>query len=75
MKIVFKNLSPGNYAVAMFHDENGNTEFDKNFFGFPLEGFGFSNDAKIFFGPPTFKDAAVEVGNVRKTIKIEINYW
>ncbi len=75
MKTVFKNLSPGNYAVAMFHDENGNNEFDKNFFGFPLEGFGFSNDAKIFFGPPTFKDAAVEIGNVRKTIKIEINYW
>ena len=58
-----------------FHDENGNNEFDKNFFGFPLEGFGFSNDANVFFGPPDFKEAAIEVAGVKKTIKIEVNYW
>ena len=75
MKTTFKNLEPGTYAVAMFHDENGNNEFDKNFFGFPLEGFGFSNDANVFFGPPDFKEAAIEVAGVKKTIKIEVNYW
>ena len=75
MKAAFKNLSPGTYAVAVFHDENGNNEFDKNFFSFPLEGFGFSNNARVFFGPPAFEEAAIEIEDIRKTIKIEMNYW
>ena len=56
---VFKGLNPGHYALAVFHDENANGEFDQNFIGFPLEDFGFSNDAGAFLGPPDFFDAAV----------------
>jgi uncharacterized protein (DUF2141 family) len=56
---VFKGLKPGRYAVAVFHDDNGNGEFDQVFFGLPVEDFGFSNGAVAFFGPPGFDDAAV----------------
>lgn len=59
--VVVKGLPPGTYAVAVFHDENGNGEFDQGFLGFPLEDYGFSNDATVFFGPPSFSEAAFEL--------------
>lgn len=58
---VFKGLTPGLYAVAVFHDENGNGAFDQGIFGIPLEDYGFSNDATVFFGPPAFEEAAVSL--------------
>lgn len=70
----FPNLSEGSYAVALYHDENGNQEMDKNFIGIPKEGLGVSNDAKGSFGPPSFKDAAIQVGGSDLNIKISIGY-
>ena len=57
--IVFMGLPPGNYAVAAFHDENDSGEFDTNFLGIPVEGYGFSNGAEAFLGPPSFAEALV----------------
>ena len=34
---VFKDLTPGSYAVAVFHDENANGAFDRGFIGLLLE--------------------------------------
>ncbi len=36
----FKNLSTGQYAIAVAHDANGNGKLDQNFIGLPTEGFG-----------------------------------
>ncbi len=58
---VFKGLEPGRYALAVYHDENANGEFDQILFGLPVEDFGFSNGARAFFGPPGYADAAVLV--------------
>lgn len=57
----FDDLESGEYAVMLYHDENGNGELDKNLLGLPLEGFGFSNAAKASFGPPKFGDMKVVV--------------
>jgi uncharacterized protein (DUF2141 family) len=51
--IVIDSLSPGKYAFKYFHDENGNRKIDANLIGIPKEGFGFSNNAKGTFGPPS----------------------
>ena len=68
----FKNLSPGRYAVAVYHDENGNDEFDQGLFGIPLEGYAFSNNAAVFLGPPDFAEAAIDVKNtVQHTITMD----
>ena len=40
-RVVFRGLAEGQYAVALFHDQNGNGEFDTGLFGPPVEGFGF----------------------------------
>ena len=53
----FDHLPRGAYAVACFHDENGNGKLDNNFFGIPTEGTGASNNATGFMGPPKFRDA------------------
>ncbi len=56
IKIVFKDLPKGKYTFAGYHDENDNNQFDKSF-GFPKEGYFFSNNAKVSFGPPNYEDA------------------
>ena len=65
---VFDDVSQGRYAIALYHDEDDNGEFTKNFLGLPLEGFGFSNDAPVGLGPPGFDTAAINVtGTVART--------
>ncbi len=71
---MFSGLEPGTYALAIYHDENGNREFDRGFLGIPLEGYGFSNDAGVFFGPPDFADAAVTVPGKGARITIRMIY-
>lgn len=57
----FKGLKKGIYAVSIFQDENENGKLDANFFGIPSEPYGFSNNAKGMFGPPSFKDCQFEI--------------
>jgi len=70
--VTFSNLPQGEYAVAVFHDENTNGKLDKNFLGIPKEAYGFSNDAHGVFGPPPFKDAKVTLKE-NSTLEIVIN--
>ncbi|MFY0650666.1 MAG: DUF2141 domain-containing protein [Cyclobacteriaceae bacterium] len=72
IKVVFENVQPGTLAVSVVHDENGNNELDKGVFGIPTEDYGFSNDAKGSFGPPSFEQCQFEL-NSDKTIEININ--
>lgn len=71
---LFRGLAPGRYAVAVFHDENANGEFDQGFFGIPLEGYAFSNGATAFLSAPGFDEAAVTVGEGVTEITIEMTY-
>ena len=75
VRIVLGDLEPGTYAVAAYHDENANQKFDKGLFGFPLEGYAFSNDATVFLGPPAFAAAAVPVSADGARITITMTYW
>jgi len=70
--IVINSLKPGFYAVAVFHDENRNDEFDQGIFGIPLENYGFSNNARGFFSAPSFDAAKFEVRGQKTEIKIEL---
>lgn len=50
------DLPAGEYAISVIHDENDNGSLD-TFLGIPREAFGFSNNPRIFFGPPSFDRA------------------
>ncbi|WP_440614519.1 DUF2141 domain-containing protein [Candidatus Pelagibacter sp. HIMB1748] len=63
-------LPDGTYAIGIFVDKNYNNKMDRNLFGVPKEQFGFSNNAKGKFGPPSFEDASFTVSS---DMKLEIN--
>jgi uncharacterized protein (DUF2141 family) len=48
-------LPEGEYAISLYHDVNENNKLDTAIFGIPTEGYGFSNNAKGFMGPPSFE--------------------
>lgn len=69
-----EGVKVGSYAIASYHDENGNGKLDQNFLGIPKEGVGVSNNKLSSFGPPKFQDAKFEVNsgkNLELTIKIK----
>lgn len=72
--VTFQNLALGNYAIAVYHDRNGNGRLDRNFVGIPTEGFGFSRNPVIRTGAPRFSEAAVFVAGTETTAQIQLQY-
>ena len=73
--LTFADVRPGRYAIALLHDENANGKADRAAMMIPKEGFGFSRDAKVRFGPPKFGEAAFEVApGERETLTIRMRY-
>jgi uncharacterized protein (DUF2141 family) len=68
----FSEVAPGRYAIALLHDENGNGRADRALSLMPKEGYGFSRDAPVVMGPPSFRQAAFDVARapVRQTIRM-----
>ena len=70
--VTVTGVPPGKWAVLAYQDENGNGELDRNFRGMPKEPYGFRRDARGKFGPPTFEDAAIEVGEAQATANVRV---
>lgn len=64
----------GEYAVVIYHDENNNHKFDRNWIGLPTEGFGVSNDPSLFLAAPNFGESKFEVKEDITHISIEMKY-
>jgi uncharacterized protein (DUF2141 family) len=71
--IRFDGLPSGTYAIALIHDENSNNKLDTSF-GLPKEGFGFSRNPVIRFGPPKFSEAQFNVTSGRVDEGIRVKY-
>jgi uncharacterized protein (DUF2141 family) len=71
--VQFTGVPQGRYAIALFHDENGNGRMDKMMM-LPKEGFGFSRDAPLQFGPPRFGAASFQVGPAQLRTAIKVRY-
>ena len=74
IRLVFDNVAPGTYAIALLHDENRNGRADRALSMIPREGFGFSRDAPVRMGPPDFDDAAFQVGSGPVSQAIRMRY-
>lgn len=72
--INFEDLSAGEYALSVIHDENDNDKLDTNFMGIPKEGFGFSKNPRIMFGPPSFEKCSFKVPE-SSTLTIELKHF
>lgn len=67
-------VPPGRYAVVVIHDENSNMRLDRNFFGIPKEGFGFSNNPRVILAAPSFQAAEVSVACPSTQLGINLIY-
>jgi uncharacterized protein (DUF2141 family) len=69
----FDNIPSGNYAISIYQDINKNNKLDTNIFGIPTEKYGFSNNAKGSFGPPSFKESQFSISDDKSvTMNIEL---
>ena len=73
--VVFDTIPPGEYAISVVHDTNGNRLVDRSRLGFPKEGVGFSNDQKVTLRAPRFENAkmALSAGENKKIV-IKLDY-
>ncbi|MEJ5976965.1 DUF2141 domain-containing protein [Novosphingobium sp. PS1R-30] len=65
---------PGVYALALYHDENGNRSFDRTGIGFPAEGFGFSNNPPTLAGLPSFRSVRLNIPRSGLTTRVQMKY-
>lgn len=76
MTISLDSIIPGDYAFAIFHDENDNQNLDQNLLGIPTEGFAFSNNAMGSFGPPSWTQSKFTILNSSIVSQnIELNFY
>lgn len=66
-------LPPGHYAIAQYHDENGDRSFNRTLWA-PKEGFGFSNDAPTSIGLPSFASARFALPAGGSTVRMAMRY-
>jgi len=74
LKMTFDSLPPATYAVALLDDEDGSGDMEYTKLGIPLEGFGFSNDARPLLSCPPYKKCKFEIKDGTNKIKIKICY-
>jgi len=65
-------VEPGRYALAIFHDLNGNDILDKNFVGIPKEPYGFSKNFRPRFSAPSFENCAFDLPANGSTISVKM---
>ena len=74
IRVRFRHLKPGRYAVSLFHDENANGIIDKGLM-LPKEGVGLSNFRHVsLFHLPDFKQASLLLDQ-DKTVDIHLIYF
>jgi len=73
VEYIFSDIPFGDYAIKLFHDENGNENLDTSFLGLPKEDYGFSNNVRGFFGIPSFERAKFRLEAPEKIIEISVH--
>ena len=70
-RYVFNGIPYGDYAIKLYHDENGNKKLDTNFVGIPKEPYGFSNNARGTLLAPEYVKAKFTLNAANKAIEIK----
>ena len=61
VQLRIEDLPSGEYALAVFHDENGNGKLDTNWLGIPKEKVAFSKGKMKTFGPPKYEECSFRI--------------
>lgn len=74
VRFTYRGLAAGSYAVAVFHDANGDGKLNRNAAGMPTEGFGFSNNPVVRQSAPRFGQAVFLVAGPNTRASIQMQY-
>lgn len=66
------DLSYGEFAMAIYQDENSNGKIDKNMIGVPTEGYAFSNNYKPRVKAPSFSDCKFVYDSSTNTVTMNM---
>lgn len=72
-RLIFTGVPPGTYALTVFHDENANNRLD-TILGIPREGFGFSRNPVVRFGPPRYDKVNIQLGPGLTRMRVRLQY-
>ena len=67
--LTFRDVAPGDYALMVMHDLNGNDRFD-----YGADGWAFSNSSLPMMGPPVFDERKFTVSNAPVTLTETMQY-
>jgi uncharacterized protein (DUF2141 family) len=73
-RVMLATLPPGDYAIAVIHDENSNGKLD-TFAGIPREGVGFSRNPVLRFGAPSFQSVRFTIASAPVEQDIRLKYF
>ena len=73
VSLALEDLKPGTYGIAVYLDENGDNELDRNLFGAPTEPFGFSMNPVMGFSAPKFETFSFEFDGSDTALDIKQN--
>jgi uncharacterized protein (DUF2141 family) len=74
LTVAFSDLTPGSYAIAIYHDRNSDEQLNRGAFGMPVEGYGFSNNPAVEAGPASFDEAVFFLVGNNTEVEIQMKY-
>ncbi|NBO39267.1 DUF2141 domain-containing protein [bacterium] len=76
--VQIRDVPPGVYAIAAWHDENSDGKLNYNVIGIPKEGLAFSENGKPRISPPpgspSFNSISFEIGDTPRTTQTKMSY-
>jgi len=69
-----RDLSPGQYALGLLDDENRSGQMEYNMIGIPQEGFGFTNNPKLFLKRPDYDRVLFKIYPGINRIQLIVRY-
>ena len=73
VEVNFEHVANGQYAIAVYHDENNDFQLNQKKLGIPAEGVGFSGVSKSKIKPPDFDVASFHFAE-DTTIHLHLRY-
>lgn len=71
MQVEIPGLSPGEYAVMVFHDQNGDGKLNKNLLGIPQEHWSGSLNTRFVLGAPSWKQTRFMLQKTGSSIQVK----
>ena len=71
----FENIPFGEYGIALYHDINENARLDKNALGIPVEPYAFSNNPKVKWKAPKYRDIKFHFSKDQQEVSLVLKKW